>query len=102
MKLITKALAIVSSDKSIGRAEEAMRRCMLAMIESGDLERRTQRISITCGSAEPGGESGNPALGSLVLGATITRPNIAFASSGYSPVRAITAWVLGQNGGTND
>jgi CHAT domain-containing protein len=34
VKLITKALAIMSSDKSVGRAE-AMRRSMLAMIESG-------------------------------------------------------------------
>jgi len=33
--LITKALAIMASDKSVGRAE-AMRRSMLAMIESGD------------------------------------------------------------------
>jgi CHAT domain-containing protein len=35
VKLITKALAIMSSDKSVGRAE-AMRRSMLAMIEGGD------------------------------------------------------------------
>jgi CHAT domain-containing protein len=35
VKLITKALAIMASDKSAGRAE-AMRRSMLAMIESGD------------------------------------------------------------------
>jgi CHAT domain-containing protein len=35
VKLITKALAIMSSDKSVGRAE-AMRRSMLAMIESGN------------------------------------------------------------------
>ena len=35
VKLITKALAIMASDKSVGRAE-AMRRSMLAMIESGD------------------------------------------------------------------
>ena len=35
VKLITRALAIMASDKSIGRAE-AMRRSMLAMIESGD------------------------------------------------------------------
>jgi CHAT domain-containing protein/Tfp pilus assembly protein PilF len=35
VRLITKALAIMSSDKSVGRAE-ALRRSMLAMIESGD------------------------------------------------------------------
>src|SRR5262249_5384985 len=35
VKLITKALAIMSSDKSVGRAE-AMRRSMLAMIENGN------------------------------------------------------------------
>jgi CHAT domain-containing protein len=35
VKLITKALAIMSADKSVGRAE-AMRRSMLAMIESRD------------------------------------------------------------------
>ena len=35
VKLITKALSIMSSDKSVGRAE-AMRRSMLAMIETGD------------------------------------------------------------------
>jgi CHAT domain-containing protein/tetratricopeptide (TPR) repeat protein len=35
VKLITKALSIMSADKSVGRAE-AMRHSMLAMIESGD------------------------------------------------------------------
>ncbi|HEY7086053.1 MAG TPA: CHAT domain-containing tetratricopeptide repeat protein [Hyphomicrobiaceae bacterium] len=35
VKLITKALSIMSSDQSVGRAE-ALRRSMLAMIESGD------------------------------------------------------------------
>ena len=35
VKLITKALAIMSADKSVRHAE-AMRRSMLAMIESGD------------------------------------------------------------------
>jgi CHAT domain-containing protein/tetratricopeptide (TPR) repeat protein len=35
VKLITKALAIMSSDKTVGRAE-AVRRSMLAMIESGN------------------------------------------------------------------
>ena len=37
VKLITKALSIMSSDKSVGRAE-AMRRSMLAMIETGDAQ----------------------------------------------------------------
>jgi hypothetical protein len=35
VKLITKALAVMSADKSVGRAE-ALRRSMLAMIESGN------------------------------------------------------------------
>jgi len=35
VKLITKALTIMSSDKSVGRAE-AMHQSMLAMIESGN------------------------------------------------------------------
>lgn len=37
VKLITKALGVMATDKSVGRAE-AMRRSMLAMIEAGDPE----------------------------------------------------------------